>query len=93
MKIFIAKLNFSTNSEDLEQLFEKYGKVKSAKVIVDKESGKSKGYGFVEMDNYNDGAKAIEELDGTSVGGREIVVKQAEPKGVPQNPRYSSYMR
>ncbi len=77
MKIFVARLNYSTSSEDLERLFEQYGKVLSVKVIFDRETSRSKGFGFVEFENQADGLQAIEALDGKEFMEREIVVKKA----------------
>lgn len=80
MNIFVAKLSFDTQSEDLRDVFSEYGEVTSAKVIVDKFSNRSKGYGFVEMANEEDGLQAIEALNDTELDGRTIVVKKAEPR-------------
>jgi cold-inducible RNA-binding protein len=80
MNIFVAKLNFDTTSEDLQAAFDAFGEVSSAKVIMDRETGRSKGFGFVEMPNDQEGNNAIENLDGTELDGREIVVKKARPK-------------
>ena len=80
MNIFVAKLDYGVKSHELEDLFTPYGTVESAKVINDRETGRSKGFGFVEMPNDEEGAKAIEALDGTSVRGRNIVVKKAEAR-------------
>ncbi len=77
MNIFVAKLNYSSSDEDIRQLFEQFGEVASAKVIFDKETGKSKGFGFVEMPNDNDGLQAIQNLNEKEFQGRDIVVKQA----------------
>lgn len=80
MNIFVAKLNFKTRKEDLEKAFSQYGQVASAKVITDRETGRSKGFGFVEMPNDDEALKAIEELNGATVEGRTIVVNKSEPK-------------
>ena len=80
MNIFVAKLNFSTTSEGLQELFERFGTVDSAKVIMDHETGKSKGFGFVEMSNDEEARAAIEELNETDFEDRTIVVKEAEPR-------------
>ncbi len=80
MKIFVAKLSFNTQSEDLNDLFQEYGEVTSANVIMDKITGRSRGFGFVEMANEDEARKAIEELHETSLDGRELVVKKAEPR-------------
>lgn len=80
MNIFVAKLNYSTSPKDLENLFEQYGAVSSARVIRDKETGKSKGFGFVEMEDDNAAQNAINNLNEQTFMGRTIVVKPANPK-------------
>lgn len=80
MNIFVAKLSFDTQSDDLQRAFEEYGEVSSANVIMDKFSGRSKGFGFVEMDNDEDAQKAIDQLNDSELDGRTIVVKKAEPR-------------
>jgi RNA recognition motif-containing protein len=80
MNIFVAKLNFKTTSEDLLALFEQFGEVSSAKVIIDKVTNRSKGFGFVEMPDDNQAYAAINELNESEVDGRTIVVKKARPK-------------
>jgi len=80
MNIFIAGLSFKVNDSDLASLFEEYGAVTSAKVITDRQSGRSKGYGFVEIDNNEAGAKAIAELNGAEYDGRTISVSEAKPR-------------
>jgi RNA recognition motif-containing protein len=80
MNIFVAKLNFKTTSEQLLALFEQFGEVSSAKVIIDKLTNRSKGYGFVEMPNDTEGYAAINELNESEVDGSTIVVKKARPK-------------
>lgn len=80
MTIFVAKLNFGTSDSDLQYAFEEFGEVESVNIIMDKATGKSKGYGFVEMPNEADCQKAIQELNDTELDGRTIVVKQAEKR-------------
>lgn len=80
MNIFIAKLNFSTTSDSLRELFEEFGEVTSANVIMDRNTGKSKGYGFVEMANDDEAQRAIEETDQSEFEERTIVVKKANPR-------------
>ena len=80
MNIFAAKLSFDTQSEDLREAFEEFGEVSSASVITDKMTGKSKGFGFVEMPNDEEAKKAIAELNESELDGRTIVVKKAEPR-------------
>lgn len=81
MNIFVAKLSFDTESEDLRKVFEEYGSVSSANVIMDKFTGKSKGFAFVEMDEDSEANNAINALNDTDLDGRTIVVKKAEPRG------------
>lgn len=79
MNIFIAGLSYNINSEDLSELFSEYGEPTSAKVIMDRATGRSKGYGFVEMDDEA-ASKAIKELDGAEYDGRKISVSEAKPR-------------
>ncbi len=78
--IFIAKLNYDTQGEDLREVFEDFGEVISAKVIFDRFTNRSRGFGFVEMENDQDALAAIDELNGAELDGRTIVVKKAEPR-------------
>lgn len=80
MNIFVAKLSYTTNEQTITDLFENFGEVESVKIIFDRDTGTSKGYGFVEMPNDDEGLAAIEELNATQVDGRSIVVKKAEPR-------------
>ncbi|MGB1217167.1 MAG: RNA recognition motif domain-containing protein [Saprospiraceae bacterium] len=80
MNIFVAKLSYDTDSDLLRSTFEKFGEVTSAKVIFDRETGNSRGFGFVEMANDDEGREAIQELDGVELDGRTIVVKQSEDR-------------
>lgn len=80
MNIFTAKLSFDTQSEDLREAFEGFGEVSSASVITDKFTGRSKGFGFVEMPNDEEAQTAITELNDSELDGRTIVVKKAEPR-------------
>ncbi|CAN5754370.1 RNA-binding protein [soil metagenome] len=80
MNIYVSNLSFAVQDEDLRGFFEEYGEVSSAKVIMDKFTSRSRGFGFVEM-NDNEGAqKAIKELDGATVDGRAIRVNEAKPR-------------
>lgn len=79
MNIFVARLSYDTTQDELQSLFEQYGDVDSAKVIMDRETGRSKGFGFVEMPNDDEALSAIEALNETELDGREIVVKKANP--------------
>ncbi len=80
MNIFVAKLNFDTQELDLQDAFEEYGEVDSVKIIMDKFTGKSKGFGFVEMPDDREGQAAIDGLNDQEFDGRNIVVKKAEPR-------------
>jgi RNA recognition motif-containing protein len=80
MNIFVAKLSSNTTSEDLRNLFEEYGEVTSANVIIDRMTGNSKKFAFVEMKNDDEAKKAIKELDNCQYDNAEIVVKQARPR-------------
>ena len=80
MNIYVANLSFDLQDEDLKNLFTSYGEVSSAKVIVDKVTGRSRGFGFVEMDNEVACRKAIAELNGKMIQERPLKVNEAKPK-------------
>jgi RNA recognition motif-containing protein len=80
INIYVGNLSFETNEGDLKGLFEAYGAVDSAKVITDQFTGKSRGFGFIEMQNREEGLKAIQELDSKDLGGRSLKVNEARPK-------------
>ncbi len=80
MNIFVAKLNFDTEEATLREAFEAHGAVDSVKIIQDKFSGRSKGFGFVEMPNDDEAQAAIDALNDQDFDGRTIVVKKAEPR-------------
>lgn len=80
MNIYVANLSFDLQDEDLKELFTPYGEVGSARIIQDKMTNKSRGFGFVDMPDDAAAAKAIAELDGATVGGRPIKVNEAKPK-------------
>ncbi len=80
MNLYVGNLPFSTNSDDLEQLFAEHGAVSSAQVIMDRETGRSRGFGLVEVDSDDEGRAAIEALDGQDVGGRNMKVNEAKPR-------------
>ena len=80
MNIFVAKLNFDTQEGDLKEAFAEHGAVDSVKIIMDKFTGKSKGFGFVEMPNDDEAQSAIADLNDQEFDGRVIVVKKAEPR-------------
>ena len=80
MNIFVSNLSFNVQDEDLREFFAPYGEVTSAKIINDRETGKSRGFGFVEMSDDAASKKAIAELDGATVENRTIKVMEAKPK-------------
>ena len=88
MNIFVANLSFRYREDSLRELFEAYGQVESARIITDKATGRSKGFGFVEMKNDDEASEAIRQLNEAEVEGRNLVVKVSEEK--PQTPRFSN---
>lgn len=80
MKIYIGNLPFSTTDDDLRESFGAYGAVDSAQVVTDRESGRSRGFGFVEMPSDGEAQAAIEEMNGKDFGGRSLTVNQAKPR-------------
>jgi cold-inducible RNA-binding protein len=78
MKIFVAGLPYDLDDNELVEIFEKFGTIISAKVAIDKETGKSKGFGFIEMQNDEEALDAIESLNDISLGKKPLVVKKAE---------------
>lgn len=80
MTIYVGNIPYTVNETDIEQLFAEYGIVISVKIITDKFTHRSKGYGFVEMENEVEGEKAIENLNGKDVLGRNIKVSRANPR-------------
>ncbi|HJW16093.1 RNA recognition motif domain-containing protein [Flavisolibacter ginsengisoli] len=80
MNIYVSNLSFNVQDEDLREFFAPYGEVTSAKIINDRETGKSRGFGFVEMSDDAASKKAIAELDGATVENRTIKVMEAKPK-------------
>lgn len=80
MKLYVGNLSFQSSSQELEDLFAGVGAVESATVVEDRETGRSRGFGFVEMANQEDGERAIADLNGTEFGGREIKVNEAKPR-------------
>lgn len=85
MNLFVASLNYDTTAESLEKLFSQYGKVSSTKIIWDKVTNQSKGYGFVEMQNDDEGRAAIAALEGSEFEGRTLQVRESQPKPKSQN--------
>jgi cold-inducible RNA-binding protein len=79
-KLYVGNLSFSTSSDDLQQLFAQVGTVESATVVEDRETGRSRGFGFVEMASSEEGQKAIEQFNGTDFNGRNLTVNEARPR-------------
>ena len=80
MNIYVGNLDFKVSENDLEGIFKEYGTVSSTKIIIDKYSGRSKGFGFIEMENQEEANKAIQELNGSKLQSRDMVVNEARPK-------------
>ena len=80
MNIYVGNLSYGVSDDNLREVFEAFGAVSSAKVITDKYSGRSKGFGFVEMDKDAEANAAIEQLDGAEIDGRAVKVNEARPK-------------
>ena len=80
MNLYVGNLSYSTNESELKDLFTSYGEVESVKIITDRYSGQSKGFGFVEMSSRSEGEKAIAELNGIDFGGRQIKVNEARQR-------------
>ena len=87
MNIYVGNLNYNLSEDELRSIFEEFGEVTSAKIIIDKYSGRSKGFGFVEMENQAEASHAIKELDGASYENRKMMVNEARPK----KQTYSTY--
>ena len=81
MNIYVANLPYSTGDDELRSQFEAYGSVDSATVIKDRDTGRSRGFGFVEMGNDDEAKAAIEQLNGQEMGGRPLTVNEARPRG------------
>jgi RNA recognition motif-containing protein len=79
-KLYVGNLNYATTDQDLLKMFEPYGAVDSVQIITDRDTGRSKGFGFVEMPNAEEADAAIAALNGQSVGGRPLTVNEARPK-------------
>ena len=79
-KLFVGGLPFATTDDELKDLFSAHGTVSYAKVITDRETGRSKGFGFVEFENDDEGKAAEKAMNGTDVGGRSITVNEARPR-------------
>jgi cold-inducible RNA-binding protein len=79
-KLYVGNLSFDASEVELRQLFEPHGNVESAKVATDRDSGRSRGFGFIEMTSDSEAESAITALNGTQVGGRALIVNEARPK-------------
>ena len=80
MKLYVGNLSFQTSSDDLQQLFAQAGTVESASVVEDRETGRSRGFGFVEMSSKEEGQRAIEQFNGKDLNGRNLNVNEARPR-------------
>ena len=80
MNLYVGNLSYDMSEENLRSEFAEYGEVQSAKIITDKFTGRSRGFGFVEMNSDDEGKKAMEELNGKDIEGRELVVNEARPR-------------
>ena len=80
MKLYVGNLAFQTSSDDLQQLFSQAGTVESASVVEDRDTGRSRGFGFVEMSSKEEGQAAISQFNGREVGGRALNVNEAKPR-------------
>lgn len=79
-KLFVGSLPWSVSDESLKTAFESFGSVLSAKVVTDRQTGRSRGFGFVEMENESEASEAIKSLNGSEMNGRTIIVNEAKPK-------------
>jgi RNA recognition motif-containing protein len=79
-RLYVGNLSYSVTSDDLQEMFEQFGRVRSAQVLNDRETGRSRGFGFVEMDNDGEADAAIEGLDGRDHDGRRLTVNEARPR-------------
>lgn len=80
MKLYVGNLPYSVNDDELRQMFEPHGNVTSASVVIDRETGRSRGFGFVEMSDDNEARNAIEAMHGQEMAGRNLTVNEARPK-------------
>jgi len=91
MNIYVGNLSYGVTDDDLQQLFAEYGTVVNVNLIKDRDTGNSKGFGFIEMENQADSEKAIKELDGNLLKGRNIKVNQTRPKNDRAKPKRRSW--
>jgi len=87
MNIFVGNLAFTTTEQDLRQLFEPYGTVETIRIMTDRETGRTRGFGFVEMPDDRAAQTAIDALNGTSLAGRALTVNEARPRESRREPR------
>lgn len=80
MKLYVGNLSYSVNDAELRQMFEAHGVVTSSSVVMDRETGRSRGFGFIEMGSAEEGQKAIAQMNGLNMGGRALVVNEAKPR-------------
>jgi RNA recognition motif-containing protein len=80
MNIYVGNLDYQLTEDNLKAAFQAYGEVQSARIITDRDTGRSKGFGFIEMPEKDEALKAIEVLNGTELGGKTITVNEARPK-------------
>ncbi len=92
-KIYVGNLPFNTTNESLNELFSQFGAVDSSKIVMDRDTGRSKGFGFVEMSSDGDAQSAIDKLNGSDFGGRSIVVNEARPMEPRENRGGGSFNR
>ncbi|MCH2311461.1 MAG: RNA-binding protein [SAR202 cluster bacterium] len=86
MRIYVGNLSWQTDENELRETFAPHGEVVSAQIITDRESGRSRGFGFVEMENDEEAKAAIDAVNGNEVGGRQLKVNEAKPRS--EKPRY-----
>ncbi len=89
MNIYVGNLSYEVDNQELQTLFERHGEVSSANVITDRDTGRSKGFGFVEMPQADQARKALDALNGQEIGGRNLTVNEARPRE--ERPRRSSW--
>jgi RNA recognition motif-containing protein len=80
MNIYVGNLSYGMNEDELRDAFSAFGEVSSVKILMDRETGRSRGFGFVEMPSQSDGEKAIAQLNGKEVGGRPLRINEARPR-------------
>jgi RNA recognition motif-containing protein len=91
MNIYVGNLAYGATEEELQDLFSEHGSVQKVNIIKDRETGNSKGFGFVEMENEEEGEAAIKGLDGTPMGGRDLRVNQARPRTENARPKRNNW--